>query len=75
MTLNERIPEMSDADLTALHSNALRLSASGGSRSRQAADLLPALEAEIGARRARAPEPQKRPRAAGTARAKRATNK
>jgi hypothetical protein len=63
MTLVERIPEMSDADLTVLHANALRLSREGNPRSRQAAELLPVLEAEIGARRARgAVRTQKRSR-------------
>jgi hypothetical protein len=74
MTLAERIPEMSDADLTALHANALRLSDGRNPRSRQAADLLPALEAELDARKARTPvKAQKRPRDAGKARAKAAT--
>ena len=54
MTLVERVPEMSDGDLAVLHANALRLSVGHGRRSREAADLLPTLEAEIGARKARA---------------------
>jgi hypothetical protein len=72
MTLAEQIPEMSDADLTALHANALRLSLGRNPRSRQAAELLPVLEAEIGARKARttAVKAQGRPRAGGKGRAK-----
>jgi hypothetical protein len=53
MTLLERISSMTDADLASLHVNAARLSASDGARKREAAGLLPALEAEIGARKVR----------------------
>jgi hypothetical protein len=53
MTLVERIASMTDADLASLHVNAVRLSAGDGARKREAADLLPALEAEIGARKVR----------------------
>ena len=52
-TLTERIPSMTDADLASLYANAVRLSAGDGVRNRQAADLMPALEAEIGARKVR----------------------
>lgn len=69
MTLVERVPEMSDGDLAVLHANALRLSVGQSPRSRQAADLLPALEAEIGARKARAAvnTPKRRGKASGGA--------
>jgi hypothetical protein len=53
MTLAERIPSMSDADLASLYASAVRLSAGDGARKRKAADLLPALEAEMGARKVR----------------------
>ena len=56
MTLAERIPNMTDAELTSLHVNALRLSAGDSARNREAADLLPALEAEVSARKARRAE-------------------
>ena len=51
MTLAERIPSMTDAELASLYANAVRLSTGDGARKRQAADLVPALEAEIGARK------------------------
>jgi hypothetical protein len=51
--LVERIASMTDADLASLHLNAVRLSVGEGARKREAADLLPALEAEIGARKVR----------------------
>jgi hypothetical protein len=53
MTLAERIPHLTDAELASLHVNALRLSAGAGRRNREAADLLPALEAEVSARKLR----------------------
>ena len=53
MTLNERIASMTDADLASLRSNAVRLSAGDSARKREAADFLPALEAEVCARKAR----------------------
>jgi hypothetical protein len=56
MTLSERIPNMTDAELASLHVNALRLSAGDGVRNRAAADLLPALEAEVSARKVRQSE-------------------
>jgi hypothetical protein len=56
MTLAERIPSMTDAELASLHVNALRLSAGDSARNREAADLLPVLEAEAAARKARLAE-------------------
>jgi hypothetical protein len=56
MTLAERIPSMTDAELASLHVNALRLSAGDSSRNREASDLLPALEAEVSARKLRRAE-------------------
>lgn len=53
MNLVERLADMNDADLAALHANALRLSQEGGPRSRQAVDLLPALEEEARTRKTR----------------------
>jgi hypothetical protein len=50
MTLTERIPSMTDAELASLYANAVRLCAGDGARKSQA-DLVPALEAEIGARK------------------------
>lgn len=56
MTLAERIPSMTDAELASLHSNALRLSAGDSARHREATDLLPTLEAEVSARKTRKAE-------------------
>jgi hypothetical protein len=56
MTLAERIPNMTDIELASLHANALRLSAGESPRRREAADLLPALEAEVSARKVRKAE-------------------
>jgi hypothetical protein len=56
MTLTERIPNMTDAELASLHVNALRLSVGDSARNREAADLLPTLEAEVSARKARLAE-------------------
>ena len=56
MTLAERIPSMTDAELASLHVNALRLSVGDSRRNREAADLLPALEAEVSARKVRRAE-------------------
>jgi hypothetical protein len=56
MTLAERIPDMTDAELASLHVNALRLSAGDSARNREAVDLLPAIEAEVSARKVRKAE-------------------
>jgi hypothetical protein len=56
MTLAERIPNMTDAELASLHANALRLSAGDSARNREAVDLLPAIEAEVSARKVRRAE-------------------
>jgi hypothetical protein len=71
MDLLTKLPEMSDDALTNLRNNAKRLQQSGTPAQRSdAAALLPAVEAEIGARRlakvkaARSPERSVRPRAA-----------
>ena len=70
MTLADRIPEMTDTDLASLHLNALRLSAGDGARNREAADLLPALEAEVCARKVRLAEVKAETKAAAAGRRK-----
>lgn len=65
--LRDRVPSMSDADLASLNANAQRLKTAGTTQQRAAAsDLLPVLEAEISARRAKklASAPAKAPRVA-----------
>lgn len=56
MTLAERISDMSDADLASLRANAIRLSEGDSARKRKATELLPALEAEVSARKVRLAE-------------------
>ncbi len=56
MTLDERIPGMSEADLLSLQANAQRLSGSDdASKSSKAADILPAIIAELARREAAKP--------------------
>ena len=51
--LRDRVPQMTDAALTTLQDNALRLKDSGSRQQQLAADLLlPAIEAELTERRA-----------------------
>jgi hypothetical protein len=57
--IEESIPGMADKDLAMLRSNAVRLAASGTPAQREAAErLMPLIEAELEARRARAPTPR-----------------
>jgi len=52
MSMADRIPSMSDQDLKVLHANAARLN-DGGTKQQQAAaaELLPAIEAELDQRK------------------------
>jgi hypothetical protein len=53
MSLVEKLPGLADAELASLHANAVRLGRSGTARQRaSAAELLPAIEAELTSRRA-----------------------
>jgi hypothetical protein len=64
--LRERVPQMTDAALTTLQNNALRLKDSGSRQQQMAAELLlPAIEAEFNERRAqkRATQSSKRKQA------------
>lgn len=56
MTLDERIPGMTETDLASLHANALRLSSSAdAAQQAKAAEILPAIVAELSAREAAKP--------------------
>ena len=75
MDLIEKLPELSDDALGNLRSNAKRLQQSGTPAQRSsAATLLPAVEAEIGARRLAKAKPA-RPAAAKTRPPRRSTTK
>ena len=79
MDLLAKLPEMSDDALANLRTNAKRLQQSGSPAQRSdAAALLPAVEAEIGARRLarlKAPKSTVRKDRAGTSRIARASKK
>ena len=51
MSIDQRIPDLSDKELDTLHANAVRLAESGSVQQRQQADsLLPLIGAELDAR-------------------------
>lgn len=61
MTMIDRLPAMDDAGLANLHANATRLGQSGTAQQQTAAaEMIPAIEAELAAREARKP-PRKTP--------------
>lgn len=51
MTIEERIPEMTDKELDNLRDNAMRLAQAGGAKQAEAARLLPIIETAMGERR------------------------
>ena len=56
MSIDERIPSLTDQELANLQSNALRLADSGSAKQKADADrLMPLIQAELAERRARAP--------------------
>lgn len=56
MAIDERITEFSDKELAALHENIVRLAQSGSAKQQaEAARLMPLVDAELAARKARAP--------------------
>ena len=56
MAIDERITEFSDKELTALHDNIVRLAQSGSVKQQtEAQRLMPLVDAELAARKARAP--------------------
>lgn len=64
MSMRERLPDLTDAHLTALRNNAERLSQSGTSKQQQdATELLPAIMAEQAMRRQRKLDAPPTPRA------------
>lgn len=61
MTIDERIPELSDKELKTLQSNAVRLEQTGIAKQKlEAARLIPLIEAELASRKAKAPPPRAR---------------
>jgi hypothetical protein len=71
MTLLEKLPGMADDALANLHANALRLGEAGSKAQRSAAaELLPALEAELSARKTAKRERQAEARKARASRVK-----
>lgn len=68
MAIEEKIPSMTDAELTTLRANAARLADNEGPRRTAAGLLLPVIDAEIAARKAAKPAPA--PRAKAPAKAK-----
>jgi hypothetical protein len=79
MSIADRLPELADEQLVNLRANTMRLSTAGNDRQKAEAEtLLPAVDAEIADRKAKAPAPVKavrKPRAPGAAPAKRAPAK
>jgi hypothetical protein len=71
MTLEDRIPTLTDSELSSLHANAKRIAEEDGAKQEEAANLLPALEAELSSRKATKAEARKaalaKPRAAKAA--------
>lgn len=74
MTMIDRIPGLTDADLATLHGNARRLEMSSDvGRSKAAVDMLPVIEAELAQREAAKPKkapPKRKPAAPKVAKAK-----
>jgi hypothetical protein len=65
MSLSDKLPGLTDPELTTLRGNAMRLQENGSPQQRQAAhDLLPAIDAELAERKTRADaaRPPKAPR-------------
>ena len=65
MSMADRLPTMTDADLASLHANARRLETQGATPGQQkaAADMLPLITAELAEREARKPpKPAAKPR-------------
>ena len=64
MSMVDRIPGMSDADLASLHANAQRLETEGTTPGQKAAaaEMLPVIAAELAQRQAAKPKPAAKPR-------------
>ncbi len=62
MSIDERIPALSDKELSSLKDNAARLGLSGSVRQKAESErLTPLIDAELAERKARAPTPRKAP--------------
>ena len=62
MSIDERIPVLSDKELSSLKDNAARLALSGSVRQKAESErLTPLIDAELAERKARAPAPRKAP--------------
>ena len=60
MSIDERIPALSDKELASLKDNAARLAQSGSVRQKSESErLTPLIDAELAERKARAPAPRK----------------
>lgn len=60
MSIDERIPALSDKELASLKDNAMRLGESGSPKQKIESDrLMPLIVAELAERKARAPAPRK----------------
>ncbi len=60
MSIDERIPSLSDKELASLKDNAARLGLSGSVRQKSESErLTPLIDAELAERKARAPAPRK----------------
>ena len=60
MSIDERIPALSDKELASLKDNAARLALSGSVRQKSESErLTPLIDAELAERKARAPAPRK----------------
>jgi len=62
VSIDERIPALSDKELSSLKDNAARLGLSGSVRQKAESErLTPLIDAELAERKARAPTPRKAP--------------
>ena len=60
MTIDERIPALTDKELASLQDNAVRLALSGSTKQKSESErLMPLIDAELAERKARAPAPRK----------------
>jgi hypothetical protein len=71
MSIEDRIPSLTDKELASLQENATRLALSGSAKQKADCErVLPLIDAELAERKARAPAPAARKTAAKKAKAK-----
>ena len=71
MSIEDRIPTLTDKELASLQENAMRLAQSGSAKQKADCErVLPLIDAELAERKARAPAPAARKTAAKKAKAK-----